>query len=269
MSSRQADATPLVCIHGFSGSWRNWVPVVPALEEHHDVSVARLAGHARGPRLPAGTAVTVEALADQLERDLDRAGIGRAHLVGNSLGGWLSLELASRGRALSVTALSPALGWEPRGRHIRQLALKLKTARPIFSAVAPYAEMVLRPRPIRHLLLSAAMAHSDRVSVVDAAAFVRDNLRCEVYHELMADVLARERHLGSIDCPVHIAWSARDTLIPLKPYGARFPKLVPQAEFSTLAGVGHVPMYDDPDLVARTILDFTTQVDAELASNIP
>lgn len=268
MSSQEAErATPMVCVHGFSGSWRNWVPVVPALEQHHDVYVARLAGHARGPQLPAGTAATVGALADQLERDLDRAGIIRAHLVGNSLGGWLSLELAARGRASSVTALSPALGWEPRGTHIRRLAMKLKTARPIFSAVAPYAEFVLRSKHIRHLLLSVAMAHSDRVSVVEAAAFVRDNLRCDVYHELMEDVLRGEHQLGSIDCPVHIAWSARDTLIPLKPYGARFPKLVPQAEFSTLPGVGHVPMYDDPDLVARTIVDFTTRVDADLTSN--
>lgn len=261
MNIPEADASPLVCIHGFSGSWRNWVPIVPALEQHHDVHVARLAGHARGPQLPAGTPVTVSALADQLERDLDRAGITRAHLVGNSLGGWLSLELAARGRALSVTALSPALGWEPEGKHLRQLASKLRVGRKLYSAVAPYAEFVLASHRIRRVLLGGAMAHSDRIAVVEAAAFLRDNLRCEIYFDLMDSFLSTTHTLGSIDCPVKIAWSDKDDLIPYQPYGIRFPKLVPQAEFTTLPGVGHVPMYDDPDLVARAVLDFTVAVD--------
>lgn len=264
MNVDEADASPLVCIHGYSGSWRNWVPIVPALEEHHNVFVARLAGHARGPLLPDGTPVSVNALADQLERDLDRAGITRAHLVGNSLGGWLSLELAARGRALSVTALSPALGWEPQGRHLRSLATKLRVARNVFSAVGPYAEFVLRSNRIRHLLLGAAMAHSERISIVDAAAFLRDNLRCSIYFELMDSFLNTSATLGDIDCPVQIAWSEKDTLIPYQPYGLRFPKLAPHAEFNTLAGVGHVPMYDDPELVARTVLEFTAPINADL-----
>ena len=263
MNVDEADASPMVLIHGYSGSWRNWVPVIPALEQQHNVFVARLAGHARGPQIPDGTPVSVAALADQLERDLDRAGITRAHLVGNSLGGWLSMELAARGRALSVTALSPALGWEPQSRHLRLLATKLRVARRVFSAVGPYAEFMLRSNRIRHLLLGAAMAHSERISVADAAAFLRDNLRCSIYFELMDSFLSTTHTLGSIDCPVHIAWSEKDTLIPFQPYGIRFPKLVPQADFSTLAGVGHVPMYDDPELIARTVLGFTARLDAD------
>jgi pimeloyl-ACP methyl ester carboxylesterase len=252
----------MVLIHGFSGSWRHWVPIVPTLEQHHRVYVARLAGHARGPQLPEDVPVSVTALADQLERDLDRAGITRAHLVGNSLGGWLALELAARGRALSVTALAPALGWEPEGRHLLPLRLKLQVARKVFAAVAPYAEVVLRSHRIRHLLLSAAMAHSDRISIVEAAAFVRDNLRCDLYFELLEPILTTNHGLGSIDCPVTIASCEKDGLIPYQPYGLRFPKLVPQAEFITLPDVGHVPMFDDPDLVARTVLEFAATVDA-------
>lgn len=266
MAVQEAGASPLVCIHGFSGSWRNWVPIIPDLEQHHRVLVAPLAGHARGPRLADGAPVTVEALADQLEHDLDKAGFTRAHLVGNSLGGWLALELAARGRALSVTALSPALGWEPHGRHLRQLSVKLKTARPVFSALGPYAEFVMRSKWIRQRLLSAAMAHSDRISLVDAAAFVRDNLRCDIYFDLLEAVLDGDHQLGSVDCPVQIAWAERDSLIPYQPYGVRFPKLVPHAEFSTIRGVGHVPMYDDPPLVTRTIVDFTARVDANMAA---
>ncbi|OKH73777.1 hypothetical protein EB72_17905 [Mycobacterium sp. SWH-M1] len=253
--------SPLVCIHGFSGSWRNWVPIVPVLERRHEVLVVRLAGHADGPELPGDTPATVPALADQLERDLDRAGVDTAHLVGNSLGGWLSMELAARGRALSVTALSPALGWQPTGAHLRTLRMKLVAGRRLFSAIAPFAETVLGFRPLRGALLTGAVAHSERISVNDAAAFVRDNLRCSIYTDLMNSFLSTEAQLSDIDCPVHIAWSELDALIPFDPYGVRFPTLVPGARFSTVAGVGHVPMYDDPALVAQTITAFTAEVD--------
>jgi pimeloyl-ACP methyl ester carboxylesterase len=100
------------------------------------------------------------------------------------------------------------------------------------------------------------------VSVVEAAAFLRDNLRCDNYFELMDSFLSTEHHLGDIDCPVLIAWSEDDTLIPQDPYGVRFPALVPHADVVTLPSVGHVPMYDDAGLVARTVLDYTATVDA-------
>jgi pimeloyl-ACP methyl ester carboxylesterase len=114
-------------------------------------------------------------------------------------------------------------------------------------------------------MLQMAMAHADRVSVVEMAAFVRDNLRCEIYDELAAWVVDTDHQLGSVDCPVHIAWSEKDALIPHKTYGVRMPALVPGAEFSVLPDVGHIPMYDNPELVARTILAFTGRVDRSLA----
>lgn len=253
--------SPLVCIHGFSGGSRNWAPVVPELAHRHRLYLARLAGHADGPPLPPGTPATVRALADQLERDLDRAGVGAAHLVGNSLGGWLALELAARGRALSVTALSPALGWRPSGNHLRTLRIKLVVGRRVFTAIAPVAGTLLRSVRLRRALFNGAMAHSERVSVADLVAFGQDNLRCDIYAELMDSFLSTQAQLGRIECPVHIAWSELDALIPQEPYGVRFRALVPSARFSTLPGVGHVPMYDDPALIARTVIDFTGSLD--------
>ncbi|VEG47118.1 hydrolase [Mycolicibacterium flavescens] len=257
----ESNRSPLVCIHGFSGSWRNWLPVIPMLESHYEVHNLPLAGHADGPRLRTGEKATVTILADHLERALDDRGVGTAHLLGNSLGGWLALELAARGRGLSVTALSPAMGWAPARSHMRTLKLKLVMARRLFAAMAPIAPQALRLRPIRRLALGAAVAHTDRMRPQDAAAFVQDNLRCEIYFELMGDILAGRHELGPISCPVQIAWSERDALIPYEPYGARFPEVLPDAHFVTLPDVGHVPMYDDTRLVARTVLDFAGPVD--------
>jgi pimeloyl-ACP methyl ester carboxylesterase len=106
---RGGSGPPLVCLHGFTETWRSWELVLPALERHHDVLALTLAGHAGGP--PFEGEVRDAVLADAVEQGMDEAGIGMAHLVGNSLGGFVALQLASRGRARTVVALSPAGGW--------------------------------------------------------------------------------------------------------------------------------------------------------------
>ena len=99
---------PLVCLHGITDTWRTWELVLPALERHHEVLAPTLAGHAGGP--PLGE-ITDGALADAVELAMDEAGFETAHLVGNSLGGYVALQLAARGRARTVVAFAPAGGW--------------------------------------------------------------------------------------------------------------------------------------------------------------
>src|SRR5512135_1411838 len=83
---------PLVLIHGFAGTRLIWEPVLKALERSHDVLAVNLAGHVGGPEM-GDTPVSVSALVDAVERDLNAAGFETAHIVGNSLGGWIALEL--------------------------------------------------------------------------------------------------------------------------------------------------------------------------------
>ena len=105
----------MLLVHGFAGTPATWTPLLPALEQHHDVLAPTLLGHSGGPGYLAGSPATPAAMADALERDMDSAGFDQAHLVGNSLGGWLALELAVRGRALSTTALAPPADGRPEG----------------------------------------------------------------------------------------------------------------------------------------------------------
>ena len=106
-SHRGGSGTPLLCLHGFTDTWRTWELVLPALERRHDVLAPTLAGHAGGP--PLGAEITATTLADAVERAMDDAGFATAHIVGNSLGGFLALQLAARGRARSVVALAPLI----------------------------------------------------------------------------------------------------------------------------------------------------------------
>ena len=90
--------------------------MLPALERRHDVLAPTLPGHAGGP--PLDGEVDDALIADAVERAMDDAGFETAHLVGNSLGGYVALQLAARGRARSVVALRARrrLGAERRRR---------------------------------------------------------------------------------------------------------------------------------------------------------
>src|SRR5215210_391291 len=104
---RGGSGDPLVLIHGIGHTWRGWKPMLPLLEERFEVLAVDLPGFGHSAPFPPGHDSTPEALADAVEDEMARAGFDRAHIAGNSLGGWVALELARRGRAETVTALSP------------------------------------------------------------------------------------------------------------------------------------------------------------------
>jgi pimeloyl-ACP methyl ester carboxylesterase len=62
-----------------------------------------------------------------------------------------------------------------------------------------------------------------------------------------------------VGCPVLLAWGSRDRILPSARYSKRMRELLPSAEWVELRGLGHVPMSDDPELVARTISEFTAR----------
>src|SRR5579871_2982899 len=153
---------PLLLIHGFTDTRRTWDPLIPHLARRHTLLVPTLLGHHGGPAIPAGMTDPLAAMADELERELDRAGHDQVHIVGNSLGGWLAFLLAGRGRARTVVALSPAQGWPedlpPAGTR-RQFARAQRLA-PIG---ARRTELVVRRGLARRLAFADVIAHGERV----------------------------------------------------------------------------------------------------------
>ena len=89
-SHRGGSGSPLVCLHGFMDTWRTWELVLPMLERRHDVLAPTLPGHAGGP--PLAGEVTSAAIVDAVEQAMDEAGFETAHIVGNSLGGYVALR---------------------------------------------------------------------------------------------------------------------------------------------------------------------------------
>ncbi|HEX5927635.1 MAG TPA: alpha/beta hydrolase [Baekduia sp.] len=258
---RGGSGEPLVLIHGFTSSWRNWLPVLPALEEHNDVLAVRLAGHYDAAAFPDGVEASVESLTDAVERDMDEADFERARVVGNSLGGWIALELAKRGRAVTVVAMSPAGGWNPASPELRRLERTFKTSHKLAGWLAPHADTLMRSRLARRVVFSRVAARPERIPPEEAAYRVRALAGCGAFQALLATIGrdAPPRGLDGVDCPVLLIWPTHDRILPKARYARYFLDALPKAELQEPHGLGHVPTFDDPDVIVRSILDFTAR----------
>jgi pimeloyl-ACP methyl ester carboxylesterase len=128
-----------------------------------------------------------------------------------------------------------------------------RLARPVRPAVA----IVLKSPTLRRIAWRDAACHADRLTAAQGLELLDDAVGCTVNE---TDLLGSDQQFLRLDplpCPITIAWSGNDAIIPVSACDTIARERVPQASFATLPGVGHVPMIDDPDLVARTILAVT------------
>jgi pimeloyl-ACP methyl ester carboxylesterase len=254
-----SDNSALVLLHGILMSGNAWQDVVPLLSSHHQVYTPTAAGHCGGPpvrRRPA----TVSDLVDAAERYLDERGLDRPHLAGLSLGGWMAIELARRGRAATVCALAPAGFWsvgDSTQARVKQQVHKFVAVGRFARPVRPVAALAIKSATVRRLGLRNAACHADRISAAQSLELLGDIIGCTVNVD---DLIGSGEQIAPLDplpCPVTIAWSENDAVVPVAACDRMAREQVPQASFTILPGVGHDPMIDDPELVARTILRVT------------
>jgi pimeloyl-ACP methyl ester carboxylesterase len=247
---RGGSGEPLVLVHGLGHTWRGWKPMLPLLEGHFDVLAVDLPGFGYSRPLPPGTESTPETLGDAVERAMDAAGFERAHVAGNSLGGWIALELARRERARTVVAISPAGMWHGRERGWTRGVMR--TLRWL-ARHTPAPEPVLRTAAGRTLLAGPLFARPWRLEPGDLAEVLRLYGDAPGFDETLERSLAGQvRGLDRIECPVLLLWGGRDVLL-LPRQGRRFERLIPDCELRYLKGLGHTPMSDDPELLADEI----------------
>jgi pimeloyl-ACP methyl ester carboxylesterase len=249
----------MVCVHGFIETWRTWELVLPALERRHDVLALTLAGHAGGP--PIEGPITDATLADAVERAIDEAGFATAHLVGNSLGGYVALQLAARGRAKTVVALAPAGGWAQDDDSYRDLLRFQASLHEQVTAAAPYAEAVLASREGRRRATRYLTTNFDHIPAELLAHEMRAAAGSEAALALIDHALRAGWSLDAerIACPVRIVWGTDDRLLPWPSAAVRYRRdCLPHADWVELEGVGHAPQLDVPLETAQLILGFTS-----------
>jgi pimeloyl-ACP methyl ester carboxylesterase len=244
---------PLVLLHGVGESAVGWQPIHQALSDHYDVIAVDLPGFGHSPALPAGVAPTAAALADAVEGELDRLGLAQFHVAGYSLGARVALELATRGRTHSVIAIAPDGLGTPLER-VHQAAVLL-SGRVLATLLAPIATPVAATGAGRLLFFAMERSRPWQLPAKDARQLLLDFAQAPGYLDTvraaMFDVPTR---LEDITCPVLFMQGTADPLVSMQ--SPRFLAFVRHAQMQWLPGLSHVPISDDPRLVASLVLRF-------------
>ena len=245
--TRSGAGAPLVLLHGIGLDRRSWDPVVPALARHFDVIAVDLPGF--GDSAPGQA--DPKALAEAVAGLLTELGVTSPHLAGNSLGGWVALELAGRGPVASLTLLSPAGLWKR--NTPRYCRVSLQASRWLARHGAGPLSRLLRFRLGRVLVLGQTHGRPARLTPGYARTAIRAMGSCAGFEATLA-ATARRRFLATtpIGAPVTVAFGSRDVLL-LPRQSRHLDQLPAGTTAETLPGCGHVPMADDPGAVAELI----------------
>jgi pimeloyl-ACP methyl ester carboxylesterase len=257
-SHRGGEGPPLLLLHGFTDTWRTWEPVLPLLERRFDVLAPTLAGHAGGPPIPVGVDAD-EAIADAIEAALDEAGWEAPAIAGNSLGGYVALHLAARGRARSVVAIAPGGGWAVGDPAIGETMRYFRVMGRMVRDAVPRAEEIVATPEGRARASASYAANADHITADLGAHMIRGAAACET-GPLIEHVEASGWNIdaAAVTCPVRIVWGSDDRLLTLPGAAVRFrQEWFPHAEWIEIEGAGHCPQLDHPLETAELIGGFS------------
>jgi pimeloyl-ACP methyl ester carboxylesterase len=188
---------------------------------------------------------------------LDEAGLATAHLAGNSLGGYLALGLAARGRARSVVALAPAGGWGPEDRSVEDTLEHFVTMQELCRRAVPYADSIVSTPEGRRRVTLFTTSNFEHIPPGLLAHQLCGVAACFAVEPMLA--LARRDgwsiDAGRVECPVRIVWGTEDRLLPWPSAATRYERdWLPNADWVVLDGIGHCPQLDVPLEAAELIL---------------
>jgi pimeloyl-ACP methyl ester carboxylesterase len=249
---RRGVGSPLLLIHSLGGSLIQWKPVMDLLAAEHDVVAVDMPGFGDSAPLPDGIEPTAANLASAVLGFAGSLGLeGKPAVAGISLGGWTAVECARQDGARAVVAICPAGFWREAPGGATEA---LNRARAAGRRIAPFLGALALTAGGRRRMLGRSFQYPERLSPGDAAAVARAYVNAPAYpraSQLMRT--SRVEHLEQVKAPITIAWAEHDRLVRNRPLKAGIlPKRVKQVE---LPGCGHVPTWDDPELVARVVLE--------------
>jgi pimeloyl-ACP methyl ester carboxylesterase len=253
-SFRGGSGPPLVLLHSGFSIWAEWRSTIGFLTGEREVLAPTLPGSAGGPPLDLANGRTMlGALADHVESLLAEAGWDEpVAMAGSSFGAVTALELAARGQASSVVALSPP--WVV-GRGIPYFGALFATPMTTLRLTGRVRERLPGAGRALGLLLHGS-TRPLAIEPEDARAMMRSFSGFPFFE------VARRSRLGGpgapafdrIGCPVTFAWGGSDRVVPGWMH-RRWEAALPRARVHSLAGLPHVPHLRDPERVARLILD--------------
>ena len=192
---------------------------------------------------------------------MDEACFDTAHVLGSSLGGYVALQLAARGRAETVVALAPAGGWAPEDESYRDLLAFQRALRDQARAAAPHVDAIVASPAGRRRATQLLSVNFEHIPAELIAHQLLGVASCPAADELIGYALREGWALDAerITCPVRIVWGARDEVLPWPRAAARYrDDWLPHADWVLLDDVGHYPQLDVPLEVSQLVLGFTS-----------
>jgi pimeloyl-ACP methyl ester carboxylesterase len=248
---RSGTGPPLVLLHGLGSSRRVWDVVRPHLAARFEVIAIDLPGHGDSTPLADDIEPSPAAMAAAVAELLDELGITNPHAAGNSLGGWVALELAGFRTVRSLTLLSPAGLW--RDGTPRYARASLRASYWLARHTGPVLKLLVGNRIGRWVILGQTHGRPARMSADQARTTIAALAGCSGFPTTLAATSPR-RYLfrSGIDAPVTVAFGSRDRVL-LPGQSRHLDQLPPHTRSAVLTGCGHVPMFDDPVAVAELI----------------
>lgn len=244
------DGSPIVFVHGLSGSWPNWLEQLPVFASSHRVIAVDLPGFGHSP-MPHEQ-ITIAGYARTLDGLLDALGVDAATLVGNSMGGFISAELAigypQRVERL-VLVSAAGIGTYQRPDVMRAIPLLTRAERIVAAYTAWLAsksEAVVRRRRLRNATLGLVVRHPGRLPGPLAAEQLRGAGKPGFLQALQAIMeYPIEERLPEIACPTLIVWGDEDRVISLRDADV-FERLIPGSRKVLFKDTGHMAMLERP-----------------------
>lgn len=256
------EGPPVVLIHGLGANKVSFLPTVSALAEGYEVHALDLPGFGRSSRpAPVGRRYSMAWFADVVNGYLIARNLDATHLIGNSMGGRIALEVALRHRRSvhSIVGLGPALGFD----LTRPIAPLLRALPSQWAGAAPLRV----PRSSVEALVRSLFADPDvlppehhRAAADDVVAAWQDP-----GHRLAVLAAARQlgmepgngraaywRRLRGLTVPSYWIFGEQDRLVASR-YAARVAAAIPDAVVETWPGVGHVPQFEAPTRTAAAL----------------
>jgi pimeloyl-ACP methyl ester carboxylesterase len=244
------DPTPVVFVHGLSGSWQNWLENIPHFARRHRVIAMDLPGFGASPMPP--WEISIKRYGELVHRLLDAMDVpGAATVVGNSMGGFISAELAiAEPERVERLVLVSAAGLSIEGQPWGHLVPALRVVDNVVGATTAWfvskSEPLNRRPRVRKLLTGFVIAHPDKLP----APLLMEQVRGSGKPGFVPSVAAltsypiRDR-LGDIACPTLIVWGTKDNLVPVRD-AWEFERLIPNARAVVWKDTGHVPQLERP-----------------------
>jgi pimeloyl-ACP methyl ester carboxylesterase len=253
----------VVFVHGLSGSWPNWLEQLPAFAEEHRAIAMDLPGFGHSP-MPSEP-ITISLYARILDELMDLLGVSAATVVGNSMGGFVSTELAIAfpQRVERLVLVSAAGISTYRHKRAERIEPYLRRVAPVVAAytgwTATRSDWIARRAGLRNVSLGFVTRHPSRLPAPLAAEQIRGAGKPGFMQALRAnlDYPIRER-LPEIACPTLIVWGDRDRVIPVGDASV-FEELIPNSRKVVFEDTGHMAMLERPAAFNELLAEFIAE----------